>query len=849
MKFYTNVSRYGSEILYRGYDNGRRVHEKVRFKPTLYLPSKMKQATWTALNGTPVDPMQFPSMREASDFCKKYDGIDSFKIYGNTRWVAQFIQDRFPDELHFDRNAINVASIDIEVISHDGFPEPMEALHPIVAICIKNNIDEVFHVFGIKPYDDTQKKVKGRVEYHHFTTEEAMLKGFLTWWTQPTNTPDIITGWNSRQFDIPYIVNRIKNLFGEAMIGKLSPWGRVGLEKSYSHKRNNNDTTYNIVGITQLDYLALFMKFTTHTYGNQESYKLGHIGKVVLGESKINFDEHGNLAELYDKDHQKFIDYNIRDVELVDRIEDKLGLITLALTLAYIGGVNYIDTLGTTSIWDSIIFRDLARKRIAVPPPKENVKTTYPGGYVKDPVVGMHNWICSFDLNSLYPNLIIQYNMSPETILPVQTAGISPDIILNNVPFEPEEDTIMAANGCHFSNERQGVIPRIINEIYDRRVVLKKAMIVEQKRLQTIDKKDKVEYYKCEREISRLENHQIAVKILLNSLYGALGNAYFRYFDINVAEGVTLSGQLAIRWAEKAVNDFLNKTLNTNGVDYVIAIDTDSLYVNMAGIVDHFKPKNPVKFLDEFCGKAMEPLLVKSYDKLAGIMKCSNNRMGMKREAIADRGIWTAKKRYILNVHNNEGVQYAKPKIKVMGIESVKSSTPEACRDALKSMFDVIMNKDEVAVQDAIAQFRKQFNAMPPEEIAFPRGLTDLAKYAVSPGIYASPRSPRGDVKSTPIHVRAALLYNHHVKINGLDKKHELIKKGEKIKFVYLRTPNSINENVIGFTNTLPKELGLHQYVDYDLQFEKTFLDPLTIIFDAIGWRTEKIADLQDFFS
>lgn len=838
MKFYTNVSRFGSDILYRGYENGRRIHERVKFKPTLFLPSKHEKTVWTALDGTRVEPMKFGSIKEAADFCKTYEGIDSFKIYGNTRWVAQFIQERFPEDIHFDRSVINVANLDIEVISLDGFPKPEDALHPIVTIALKSSLEDVYRVWGTKPYDEVATSLKGiRIEYHQFRTEQEMMKAFVIWWTQPTNTPDIITGWNSRLFDIPYIMNRLIRLFGEEFAKQMSPWHKIEAKEMVIKGRAQQ--YFDITGISQLDYLDLFKKFTTHTYGNQESYKLNHIAHVVLDDEKVNYEEYANLAELYEHNYQKFVDYNVKDVNIVERFEDKLGLITLALTLAYIGGVNYNDTLGTTAIWDSIIFRDLARKAIAVPPGRENSKASYPGGFVKEVRPGMHEWVCSFDLNSLYPNLIIQYNMSPETIQPLQTAGVSPDVILAGVEIQPEMDTIMAANGCHFRSDKQGVIPRIINQIYDQRVTLKKAMLVEKKRLETIDKKDKVEYYKCEREISRLENHQIAVKILLNSLYGALGNAYFRYFDLRVAEGVTLSGQTAIRWAEKAANRVLNDFLKTQDVDYVIAIDTDSLYVSMDAVVKKFQPKNPVKFLDEFCAKAVEPALNAAYDELAKLMKCPTNRMGMKREAIADRGIWVAKKCYILNVHNNEGVQYKEPKIKIMGIAAVKSSTPEVCRDEMEDMFKVMIQQGEEAAQNKIAAFRTRFSTLPPEEIAFPRGISDVKEYASASTIYS---------KGCPIHVRAALLFNHHVKRNGLDKKYELVKNGEKMKYVHLLTPNPINENVIGFMDVLPKELGLHRYIDYDTQFQKTFLDPLDIIFNAIGWKTEKVASLEDFF-
>lgn len=837
MRFYTNVSRYGSSILYRGYDNGRRVQEKVRFKPTLFLPSRHEKTIWTALDGTPVEPKKFDSISEASDFVKTYENVESFKIFGNTRWVAQFIQEKFPDEIPFDRTAINVLNMDIEVISIDGFPEPEQALHPVTTICVKSSREDCYRVWGTKPYDPALSTIKVQVEYHQFRTEEEMLKGFISWWSQSINTPDIVTGWNSRLFDIPYLANRINRLFGAEVVARLSPWNKVEAKDMMIKGRKMQ--FFDITGISQLDYLDLFKKFTTHTYGNQESYKLNHIAHVVLDDEKVNYEEFGSLAELYDKDYQKFVDYNIKDVQIVDRFEDKLGLITLALTLAYIGGVNYNDTLGTTAIWDSIIYRDLSRKAIAVPPSRENFKGDYPGGYVKEVKAGQYDWVCSFDLNSLYPNLIIQYNMSPETILPMATPGVSPDVILNGQRVDPVINSIMAANGVHFKSERQGVIPRIINQIYDQRVTLKKAMISEKKRLETIDKSDKVERYKCEREISRLENHQIAVKILLNSLYGALGNAYFRYFDLRVAEGVTLSGQLAIRWAEKAVNGMLNDFLQTKGVDYVIAIDTDSVYVSMADVVKKFNPKNPVKFLDEFCAKMVEPTFGKAYDDLSKIMKCPTNRMGMKREAISDRGIWVAKKCYILNVHNNEGVQYKEPKIKIMGIAAVKSSTPEVCRDEMEDMFRVIIREGQAAAQKKISDFRERFDKMSAEDIAFPRGVSDVKSYAAASTIYS---------KGSPIHVRASLLFNHHVKRNGLDSKYELINNGEKIKYLHLKLPNPINENVIGFMTVLPTELGLHNYIDYDTQFQKTFLDPIDTIFEAIGWNTKDVSTLESFF-
>jgi DNA polymerase elongation subunit (family B) len=828
MSFYTSVVRYSNYMFYRGYDkNGQRVIRKDHFSPTFYVPSK-KDTGWSGLDEAQIGPVSFENMRESRAWLDQYKDVSGFKIYGTTNYIHQYITEKFPREIEFDRDMINVSTIDIETEYGDGFPEPSLANQKITAITLKNNIDNIYWVWSYGDYDEKSALIKP-VRYTKCEDEEHLLLHFLDFFSSQEKCPDVITGWNVRFFDIPYLVNRVSKLLGLEQVKKFSPWGLIEHRKVV--RRGKEDETYDLRGIQTLDYMELFQKLG-YSYGPQESYSLNHISSVVLGEKKLSFEEAGSLKNLYKEDFQKYIDYNMKDVQLVDRLEDKMGLITLAMTMAYKGGVNYMDTFGTTAIWESIIYRKLLSQK-TVPPVKANpsIKKPFAGGYVKEPQVGMHDWVASFDLNSLYPNIIVQWNMSPETLIS-QSEEEGVHYYLNSK--EPVKSPYaVAANGSTYRKDKDGVIPNIIIDYYDERRSIKNMMLACKSEYQ------KNKTVELEKEINRYENQQMAIKILMNSLYGALGNQYFRYFDIRIAEAVTLTGQLAIQWAERALNKSVNEIMKTDK-DYVIAIDTDSLYVSFGSMIEKLKPKQPAQFLDKICKEHFEPLFAKSYDNLFTHMNCHKSRMEMGREVIADRGIWTAKKRYILNVHNNEGVQYAEPQLKIMGIEAIKSSTPEVCRSKFKEIFKVIISGSEADTQKFIEDFKKEFCSLPAEKIAFPRSVTNIRDWSDRKLIYK---------KGTPIHVRGSLLYNKKLKELSLTKKYELIANGNKIKFMYLKLPNPIKENVVAFPDYFPKEFQLEKYIDYDLQFDKTFVDPLRLILDAVGWHTEQQVTLEDFFA
>ena len=832
MKFYTNILQWGNSLLLREVVNGERVCRKVRYSPTLYAPVN-SPTEWKTLKGQYVTPVQHNTIKEAKEWVENYKNQPEL-VHGSTMYSYNYIADEYPNRINYDVDQILIVTIDIEVECENGFPSPEEAVEPLLSITVKNHQSKKFVVWGVGKFQNNRDDVT----YVECSDELHLIKEFLSFWE--SHQPDIITGWNTEFFDIPYLCNRIEKLCGEDEVKRLSPWRSVFSREVFKMGRKHQ--VFDIQGVSHLDYFDLYRKFT---YTAQESYRLDHIAFVELGDRKDG-NPYETFSEWYQKDFQSFIEYNIMDVEIVDRLEDKMKLIELCLTMAYDAKVNYMDVLGSTKYWDILIYNYLREKNIVIPQKRKAEKAEkFEGAYVKDPQVGMHKWVMSFDLNSLYPHLIMQYNISTETLVAQEKVpNMSVDKLLNKeVDTSILKGVTLTPNGALFKTNKQGFLPELMQSMYNDRSKFKKLMLEAQQDYENT--KDP----KLLKDISKYNNIQMAKKISLNSVYGAIGNAYFRYYDLLVAEAITTSGQLAIRWIERAVNQYLNKLLKTDNKDYVIASDTDSVYVVFDELVNKVysngeNTEKIVAFLDSVAKNKIEPFMDKSYQELHQYVNSYEQKMQMAREVIADKGIWTAKKRYVLNVHNSEGVQYKQAKLKVMGLEVVKSSTPAPVRAKLKEALSIIMNGNEKELNTFIQTFREEFMNLSPEEIAYPRSVNGLDKFADTNQMFA---------KGAPIHCKGAILYNHLIKKNKLGRKYPYIQEGDKIKFINLKQPNLYQCSAFSFITNLPKELDLHKMIDYDTQFEKSFIDPLNVIVSTIGWVVDKSygtqGSLEDFFS
>lgn len=828
---YTSVATIGNRVFARARaKDGAPVYVEQPYEPIYYTPGEGGDAV--GYDGVPLISHMCDSIVDGKRFLEEQEE-QHVPVYGNIQTEYMVLSDVYgAKDIEPDMEQLYVWFLDIEVDrdSVRGFAPIDDPFNPVTAITViwQHMGKTGTVVYGTKDYTPKANEI-----YLKCKDEDDLLRKFLGDFADGYDYPDIVTGWNVQFYDIPYLVNRMKLLFAEETWIRLSPFERINDRRLTLNGREH--VVMDIRGIAILDYYELYRKFT---YQQQESYRLDHIAHVELGKRKISYAEVRSLYRLYREDHQKFIEYNIMDVQLVVELDAKMKLMELVCALAYGAKCNFADTFRQVRLWDIMIYHRLRRDEKQIPPRKHETKTEqYAGAFVKDPLVGLHKWVVSFDVASMYPHIIRQWNLSPEMIRERGHVGdwTVDEFLTRQVSYR--SDYALAANGLETEREDEGFLPNMLKTLYDERIRFKgmaKKCKGELERIKD-DPSKAAEVAELKKKISAYNNQQLVRKVNLNSAYGALGSAYFRFYDTDMAEAVTLTGQLIIRWVAQAVNDYLNEVLKTQKKDYIIASDTDSIYLNLGPVVERWMSGRSttriVGMLDKFCNDKIQEVINQAFDELAAYMNVATPCLSMVRESIADKGVWTAKKRYILNVHDSEGVRYEKPKLKIMGVEAVKSSTPAICRDMITNAMKLFMTGTQEELWDYIAKSRSEFVGASFEDIAFPRSVNGLKKYGSRD-------------KGIPIHVKGAIAFNEALVRFGQEKEYEPVHEGEKIRFAYLREPNPFHVHVISAPEGCPPEWEIEKWVDYDTMFEKSLIEPLEAILSCADWSAERTASL-----
>lgn len=836
--FYTYVEQLGNRIFHKYVKDGRKKKEVVsEFPIELFVKGRAK-TDFKTLFGENLSQVKFTGIHDAKEFLTAYG--DSQDIYGQTNFLNQFISNQYRGKIQYEFNHVSIAVIDLEVAyDNSGFPTPSKAAQQILTISILNFNDEEPVVFGVKEYTGTKVK-----RYIKCEDEIDLLKKFQRHWL--SLDIDIITGWSIDGFDIPYLINRSKKVIGEEFTNRFSCFSSNTKNAILSNSMKGRGETYKILGLTALDYLELYKKYSLVKL---ESYRLEVVSQHELKRGKTDYSEYAGLMDLYEKNFNLFVEYNAEDSNLIRELDRKMNYLNLSLIIAYIGKVRHADIFGQVKFWDTYLYNELRDKGIQIPPLKHSPSVEIVGAYVKDPVPSLYDWILTLDLTSLYPSIIRTFNLSPETLVePARYIVKDIDQFIKqkiDTSHLKDDNTCMIANGARFTREFMGILPEVTGDMFKQRKEYKRKYIEASKMLESLSKdSDSSLRKKLQTEVATFDATQNALKIALNSLYGACANNFFRYNSQDISEGITMTGQLIIRFISDKLNDYLNSVLKTDGVDYVVANDTDSAMITLKPFIDKMFPDQSnkekiVNFIDKFTKTYIDPLLEKEFSNLTEWLNAFENHLSMKREVIADKGLWRGKKHYILQMWDKEGIRYSSPKLKMMGIETAKSSTPKIVRGSLEKAIRIVLNGTESELQSYVKNFKDEFFKASIQEIAFPRGVSDIDKWMDQLG---------NPIKKTPIHVRASIVYNQLIKKYNLSNVRPAIHNGDKIKFVYMKKENPIGSNVIGFLDDLPREFNLNQYIDKSAQFEKTFLEPLTSLTDIARWSPEKIATLADFF-
>jgi DNA polymerase elongation subunit (family B) len=816
-------------------EDGDRIDAEFDFRPFLYL-EKEGSSDGTSIFKTALLKKSFENSIERKRFV---DNTSNNRIFHNLGPEQQFLIEMYKDQNNkpeFSQFPLKIFLLDIEVdttCDPGKFPTPERAAVPINLITVYDTLTKTTHTWGLKEHYEPSLP---DCIYHRCKDEQSLILQFVDFWK--TDYPDIASGWNSSGFDFPYIINRFMKLFGDEFVHQLSPVGVVRSRKVFTDM-GKETTIWSISGISLIDYMDLYKTFSP---GEKESFSLNYISELELGEGKIAYNA-VSLSELAQTDWKLFVDYNIQDVHLLVKLEEKLKFLEIARMLSYKGCTNFEAALGKVAIVTGAVSIQASKQGYIIPTfPNKMERESYEGGLVRDPEKGIQKGIVSFDVNSLYPNTIITLNISPETKLGKVVEGnyktdneVSIRLMngtIHKLPSESfkkfliKEQVSLSQAGVMYSQKTKGVIPNLIDQIYTERVETKAQL----SKLKKSGKKDRESMLK----LTYYDTLQYTLKILLNSIYGTFANKHSSLMDIDNATSITMTGQSVARAGGYILDEYVNRVY---GIKETITKygDTDSVYVSIQSVIEKLgiplavdgkiteEVHKIVDTLDEYVNKE---ILVWARNELFSI----DPRYVFKREIISDVGIFLQKKRYILHVLDDEGVSV--DKFKYTGIELVRSTTPKKVKKFIESIIKTsLLTQDIKLTNNVYRTCYEEFQRLDPNDIAARTSINNLEKYTEGASLYKYK-------KGTPSHVKGAIAYNILIKECKIDDKHEAIQSAQKVKKLYC-AKNKYGLDAICYISTLPEEFGIK--VDWDKMFAKLVTQPTERLYEAIGWNLTEI--------
>lgn len=831
-------SREQSIRLFTWDESGKRINYDVSVSPYLFVEDS--KGDKTSIFNTKLRRKSFNNSYERNKYIQD-SGIK--RIFENLPVVQQFLVDCYGKENEtddFSKFDLKIAYIDIETYSVDGFPNVEDPDHTVNVITYYDTFSKKFHTFGLKPYNNHNKDVI----YTQCKNERELFIKFLEHFAK--EYPDVLSGWNSTGFDIPYIINRCTKILGEEYTNMLSPLQNIYF-RTFRGNFGNEQKRYFVDGISCIDYLDIYRRFCLTL---RESYKLNAIAELELGEKKVDYGDI-DLATLADTDWQKFIDYNIQDVNLLVKLEEKLQYISLLRMLAYVGLTTLEGAMGTLSVINgALAIRARNRGEVISTFIRSSMESKNPGAYVAEPKTGFKENIVSFDANSLYPNVMISLNLSPETKVG-KINKTSDKIEIQHVSgkcyeltkdkfnqFIKQEQLAITKAGFLFSQKRKGIIPEFLDHYYQARVKIQKELFEYEKQLAALDKTDP-QYRSIKFTVERLNTKQMVIKILINSCYGYMGNKQAPIGDDDIASSVTLTGQAVIKHAGKLLQEYLQTKHNiTDPVQLDgswVYSDTDSVYFSLGCIQD----KVPILKDNDINPKFYETVEELNNYLNSGIktwaekfLKTENSRFFFKREYISDVGVFLQKKRYVLHLLDNKGIRC--DKFKYTGVEVVRTTMPDAIKPYAKKIIETMFRTRSLKeTNNILNETYEKFKSLAPEEVAFVMGVKGYEKYA-------SKCKDFNVVKGMPIHVKSAYYHNHIMQNIFKSAKVEDITSGDKVRYVYLQKPNKYGIESIGFKYNYPEEFKTLFKIDYDKMFEKIMFESIKRFYESVSWQIRK---------